>query len=492
MNVLEYRRALLIEDESRRRRRERERAAEVERLQHVEEAKPVIPVAQELNRKVLPYCIPLQAPARFKGNSGGRGRGASHFFAEEAVEAMVLNPSLRFACIREVQKALKFSAKSLVEMKIVTMGVPHLFDVLEREIRRRDGDGIMIFEGMQDHTAESIKSLENFGRAWVEEAHAISQRSLDMLIPTIRAPGSQLWFSWNPDQPTDAVDLLFAKLREQREKGEIPPDRFLHVKATYKDNSLATRELLDEAARQFQADPDVYEHIWGGGYFLGGHGRVYSSFINRPFPAGNIDETIEDNLGELLVGMDFNVNPMSAVVAVRAADQCLILDALEIPTSNTEEMAQELRRRYPPTLDRWGLPIPRRIIVCPDPSGKQRRSSAPVGQTDFTILERHGFEVRAPDGPPPVPDRINNTQQMFFDAETQRRRIRIHPRAKALITGLANLTYKEGTSAPDKKSGFDHITDALGYLTWQEFNVATPPAQQWGQSTHGLYKSSNR
>jgi len=79
------------------------------------------------------------------------------------------------------------------------------------------------------------------------------------------------------------------------------------------------------------------------------------------------------------------------------------LDSLEIQTSNTEEMATELRRRYPT----------RRIVVCPDPTGKQRKSSAPVGQTDFTILQRFGFLVRSPNASPPVVDRINNSQQMF-------------------------------------------------------------------------------
>jgi PBSX family phage terminase large subunit len=404
-----------IDDARLRRQREDERAREIERLERNErDAKPVIPIAQDLNRKVLPWAIPLQRHARFKGASGGRGRGASHFFAEESVEEMVRNPSLRFACIREVQKALKFSAKSLVEQKIRTMNVSHLFEVLEREIRRVDGDGVMIFEGMQDHTADSIKSLENFGRAWVEEAHAISQRSLDMLIPTIRAAGSQLWFSWNPDQPTDAVDLLFATLEEQRNKGEIPADRFVRVKATYRDNPLITQELLDEAARMLNADPDTFEHIWGGGYNLGGKGRVYSSFANREHPDGNLDESIEDTGGELLVGMDFNVNPMSAVVAVRAVDECLVIDALEIDTSNTEEMAAELKRRYPPTKNAYGVLVPRRIIVCPDPSGKARKTSAPVGQTDFTILERAGFTVRAPNAAPAVVDRINNSQKMYL------------------------------------------------------------------------------
>ena len=156
---------------------------------------------------------------------------------------------------------------------------------------------------------------------------------------------------------------------------------------------------------------------------------------------------------------------MSAVVAVRAADECLVLAAIELPVSNTEEMAAEIARRYPN----------RRVIVCPDPAGRQRKTSAPVGQTDFTILQRYGFTVRAPSAAPPVVDRENNANAMYRDLTTGRRRVRIHPDAKALITGLANLTYKDGTSQRDKKSGFDHICDAMDYLLWQEFNVLVKP-----------------
>jgi PBSX family phage terminase large subunit len=390
----------------------------------------------------------LQQPKRYKGASGGRSSGKSHFFAEEAVEAMVCDPNLRFVCIREVQRALKFSAKALVESKIRALGVTHLFDILGTEIRRKNGTGVMIFEGMQDHTADSIKSLENFGRAWVEEAQSISEKSLRLLTPTIRAPGSEIWFSWNPDNEDDPVDKFFARKAEN----------MVHVHTTFLDNPFCPEDMRSEAKGDETHDPDIYEHVWMGGYFLGGNGRVYSSFKNKPYAEGNIDESIEDHGGDLLVGMDFNVNPMSAVIAIRAADECLVIDAIEMQTSNTEEMADELKTRYPN----------RRITVCPDPAGKQRKSSAPVGQTDFTILQRAGFTVRAPNAAPPVVDRINNTQEMLLHKGS--RKLRIHPKAKALITGLGNLVYKEGTSQQEKGK-YDHICDALGYLLWQEFNV---------------------
>lgn len=191
-------------------------------------------------------------------------------------------------------------------------------------------------------------------------------------------------------------------------------------------------------------------------------GRVYSSFSKRPYPFGNVDDSVVDLGAELYVGQDFNVNPMASVVAVKAGDECHVLDALEVPVSNTEEVAQEIRKRYPN----------RRIIFCPDPSGNARKTSAPVGQTDFTILKSYGFEVNAPRQAPLVVDRENNSNAMFLKGD--RRRVRIHPRAKSLIRALSALQYKEGTSIRDKASGFDHVCDALDYLLWSEFNVLGP------------------
>ena len=228
-------------------------------------------------------------------------------------------------------------------------------------------------------------------------------------------------------------------------RANLSPVWFSEILSAYEGTALGRQEIHAELLDEVE-------------------GRVYSSFSKAPFPAGNLDASVVDTGAEILVGQDFNVNPMASVIAVRVADECHVLDALEIPVSNTEEVAAELKRRYPK----------RRIVVCPDPSGRARKTSAPVGQTDFTILARAGFEVRAAVAAPVVVDRVNNTQAML--AGGGRRRVRIHPKAKALITGLSNLTYKEGTSIRDKASGFDHVCDALDYLLWQEFNVLTQRA----------------
>ena len=201
--------------------------------------------------------VPLLKPSRYKGAYGGRGSGKSHFFAECVVEAMAANPDCSVVCIREIQKSLKFSAKKLVEDKIQTMGLARLFEVQSAEIKRIGGKGVCIFQGMQDHTADSIKSLEGFTIAWVEEAQSLSQRSLNLLRPTIRAPGSEIWFSWNPRRKSDPIEKL---LRRK------PRDDAIIVRANYTDNPFLPAELKAEAEGDKRDDPDGYEHTWLGEY----------------------------------------------------------------------------------------------------------------------------------------------------------------------------------------------------------------------------------
>jgi phage terminase large subunit len=224
----------------------------------------------EIDLPTPQWALPMLRPARYKGIKGGRAGAKSHLVAELAVEEMVADPTLRFVCIREVQRSLRFSAKSLVEQKIRQMGVAHLFDILTTEIRRKGGPGIMIFEGMQDHTADSLKSLEGFQRAWVEEAQSISQRSLDLLLPTIRSPGSEIWFTWNPDQPDDPVDVLFQQLEED------DPEQARHVliHANYTDNPWCPPEMVAEAERMRRVDIDAYAHIWLGQYNVKSQAQV--------------------------------------------------------------------------------------------------------------------------------------------------------------------------------------------------------------------------
>ena len=232
-----------------------------------------------LEIETVPWAVPLLEPARYKGAKGGRSRGASHFFAEAVVLHMLAHPDDRVVCVRETQRSLRFSAKSLIEAKIRTLGLQSHFKVLQTEIRRVGGTGICIFEGMQDHTADSIKSLEAFHIAWVEEAQSLSKRSLDYLVPTIRTPDSELWFSWNPDQPDDPVEVLFRGLAGEdypETDGTAIGEGFVVIHATYQDNPFCTDEMVTEAERMRKLDLDAFAHIWLGEFDVKSEARIFT------------------------------------------------------------------------------------------------------------------------------------------------------------------------------------------------------------------------
>jgi phage terminase large subunit len=192
-------------------------------------------------------------------HGGVEGSGKSHFFAEMLVERCLTEKTFA-VCVREVQKSLKQSVKRLIENKIQSLGVGSYFDIQVDMIKTPYG-GQIIFQGMQDHTAESIKSLEGFDVAWVEEAQSISLRSLGLLRPTIRKAGSELWFSWNPGLATDAVDDLLRGPNAIKSDGGV-----IVVEANWLHNPWFPQELRDEMASDLERSPETYDHVWNGAY----------------------------------------------------------------------------------------------------------------------------------------------------------------------------------------------------------------------------------
>lgn len=240
---------------------------------------------------------PLIEPARYKGAWGGRGSGKSHFFAEHLIESHLLERGLRSVCIREVQKSLKESSKRLIEDKLAkySIGEADGFKVFN-EVIETPGDGIIIFQGMQDHTAESIKSLEGFKRAWCEEAQTLSARSLTLLKPTIREDGSELWFSWNPRRKTDPVDAML--------RGEERPTGATVVKANWKDNPFFTAVLEQERQDCLRMTPEQYDHIWEGGYATVLEGAYYAKAIAQAKAEQRIGRVSADPLMSIRLFVD--------------------------------------------------------------------------------------------------------------------------------------------------------------------------------------------
>lgn len=229
------------------------------------------------------WSIPLMRPSRYKGAHGGRGSGKSWLFADLLVEKCVAEPGTHAVCIREIQKSLAQSAKRVIESKIQALGVGHLFEIQKTEIKT-PGGGLIIFSGMQNHTADSLKSLESYDVAWVEEAQTLSETSLRTLRPTMRKTGSEIWFSWNPRKPDDPVDDFLRgnskKSQEARAKGKwSPPPGAVIVETNWPHNPwFYGTEMAADKDYDLQRDRDMYAHVWGGEYIKNSQARVFKNW----------------------------------------------------------------------------------------------------------------------------------------------------------------------------------------------------------------------
>ena len=245
---------------------------------------------------------PLLAPSRYKGAFGGRGSGKSHFFASLMIEDSLAEPGetgegLRSVCIREVQKDLSQSAKLLLEDKLKQYGLgePEGFKIF-RDVIQAPKDGLIIFKGMQDYTADSIKSLERFKRAWWEEAQTASDISLELLRPTLRDEGSELWFSWNPRRKVDPVDVML--------RGSVQPTGASVIRANWSDNPWFPSVLQQERLDCLRDNAAQYDHIWEGGYVSVIDGAYFARELTLARLEGRIGRVAPDPLMTIRLFVD--------------------------------------------------------------------------------------------------------------------------------------------------------------------------------------------
>ena len=182
---------------------------------------------------------------------------------------------LKILCTREIQGSIRESVKAEIEDAIERCGLSAFYDVLETEIRGRNGTEF-IFAGLRRHNASAVKSTKGVDIAWVEEASAVSQSSIDILDPTIRKPGSEIWFTWNPDQPTDPVDSIF--------RNNILPPGTIVREVNFDDNPwFGDTPLLAKMEYDRGRDPDKYQHIWRGQYLKNSEARVFKNYRIETF-----------------------------------------------------------------------------------------------------------------------------------------------------------------------------------------------------------------
>lgn len=204
--------------------------------------------------KIVPKLVRmLFEPKRYKVAYGGRGSGKSWSFAR-ALLVKALERKCRILCAREVQKSIKDSVHRLLGDQIDLLGLGSEFEVLRDEIRCKNGSQFL-FSGLANTTVESIKSFEGVDYCWVEEAQTVSARSWEILIPTIRKRGSEIWLTFNPNEATDPTFLRFVK---------DPPPESSVIKVDWVDNPSIPGELIKEKDYLYRVDPEAAAHVWGG------------------------------------------------------------------------------------------------------------------------------------------------------------------------------------------------------------------------------------
>ena len=223
--------------------------------------------------------------------------------------------------------------------------------------------------------------------------------------------------------------------------------------ASFKYTTIEGGNVDQDEVEQAKQDLDIrtfqqeYEAT-----FVNYSGMIYYNF-NRQ---SNIIEKYEKETAVLHIGLDFNVDPMSAVVCIIVNETIIVVDEIQIYSSNTQEMCEEIRNRY----------NNKQIVVYPDPSARQRKTSA-GGFTDLSILKNANFDVKCKNTAPLIRDRINAVNAKLKNVNGKNS-LFIVKSCKNVIKSIERQIYKEGTHIPDKDSGYDHMNDALGYLI--EFN----------------------
>lgn len=376
-------------------------------------------------------------PARFRVVIAGRRFGKSYLMIHEAVRAaqtrqraniLIVGPSLKQTkqiFWRELKNAIpkdkvEYSNETSLEIIIKHWGSMIKLGGAD------NGDGL---RGMAIDMVLLDEIADQPAHIWFEVLRpALADRRGDML-----ACGTPKGLNWVYDLFT------YAEANE--------PTWSAHSYTTLQggnvddDEVAAARETLSE--HQFRQEFEAA--------FSNPSSRVYSSFDRKI----NVSKDAVDLGGTVYAGIDFNINPMSAIFLCEAEDGLLLaFDEIEIFGGNTAMLVTEIDKRFKD----------RELIAYPDPSGRQRKTSA-GGNTDFTILGGAGYSVIAPSRTEPVRDRINCTQAVLRNADGVPRLL-INPRCKGLIRGLEGLSFDDN-GKPDKKSGMDHLCDAIGYALMQ-------------------------
>lgn len=363
-------------------------------------------------------------PVRYRAAYGGRGSAKSHSFCSAAVIMGAAKP-LRIGVYREIQKSIRDSAKRLLDDKIAENGLSGFYESTDTEIRGKNGT-LFMFNGLRTNP-DAIKSTEGIDIAIVMEANKVAKRSWELLIPTVRKPGSEIWAEWNPDQPTDPVDVMF------RGPDGVPPGSIVR-RVNWDSNPFFPEVLRAELEYDQKRDPEKYAHVWLGEYQRNSEARVFRNWTVEEF------EAPVDAVHRFGADWGFAIDP---TVLVR----CHIIGRKLYVDYEAYMVGCEIDNT-PALFD--SIPESRRYLITADSARPETVS----------YMQRNGFPkiVPAIKGQGSVEDGIEWLKN--FD-------IVVHPRCQHVIDELTLYSYKVDklTDAvlPQLEDKSNHTIDALRY-----------------------------
>ena len=380
----------------------------------------------------------LSKPYRYKILYGGRGSGKSWGVARELlIQGAIRQQPLRILCAREVQRSIKQSVHQLLSDQIQELQLGSFYEVLENEIRGKNGTKFS-FTGLANNTVESIKSFEGVDRVWIEEAQTVSKKSWDILIPTIRKPGSEIWVTFNPSLDTDDTYQRFVI---------NPPENSKVVKINYNDNPFFPEVLEQERLHSKEHDPD-YANIWEGECKSAVDGAIYAKEITEAQEQGRVTKVPYDPQLKVHVVMDLGWNDsMSIILVQKGVSDIRVINYIEDDHRTLDSYSAQLKdMRY-----NWGQ------MYLPH-DGRTKDFKHGVSAED--IMRRYDWDVR-------IVPRLDiesgirvarmNFHRVYFDTSTQR----LIECLKHYRRGISSTTNEPGAPVHDE---YSHGADAFRYL----------------------------
>ena len=379
--------------------------------------------------------------ARFRVVIAGRRWGKTHLAIRELAK-VCRHPMKRAFYVAPTYRQAKQIVWDTLKWRMQDLGWSRKVNESDLTITLVNGSTISL------RGADNPDSLRGVGLDFcvLDEFAMIDEKAWsEVLRPTLSdKQGSAMFISTPMGQGNWAYDLY----QRGRATDEHHWESFQY---TTLDGGNVPEEEIEQAKRDL--DERTFRQEYLATFETAGN-RIYYGFDRGTHVVAHSHDT-----QVLYTGWDFNIDPMSVVIAVRTGDHLHVIDEIRMFSSNTQEAVEEIKGRYPKS----------RIWAFPDPASKQRKTSA-GGVTDLTILQNAGFVVKVPNAHTPVRDRINAVNSRLKSASGSVN-LTFAPTVKNTIEGLERQTYKPGSTTPDKDSGYDHMNDALGYMVDYLFPV---------------------